>query len=179
MINNAGVSLNGFNPQVVRKTLAVNFHGVMEVTDRLLPLLDAGSRIVMVSSGMGEVSCLAPALRDKFMNPGLDREGLERLIQDFAQSVESGRHSEEGWPSSAYRVSKVALNALTRVLSEEVRESGILINAVCPGWVRTEMGGNSATRSAEQGAETITWAATELPAEATGQFFRDKQAVPW
>ncbi len=179
LINNAGVSLDGFNAKVVQQTLAVNFQGALEVTSRLLPLLGAGGRIVMVSSGMGEISCLSPALRQVFMDPGLDREGLERLIRDFARAVESQEHSEAGWPSSAYRVSKVALNALTRVLSAELREAGILVNAVCPGWVRTGMGGKSAIRSAKKGAETIVWAATELPEGATGQFFRDKQAIPW
>lgn len=179
LINNAGISLDGFNAKVVQQTLAVNFQGVKEVTSGLLPLLGAGSRIVMVSSGMGEVSCLSPALRQVFMDPGLDREGLERLIQDFAQAVEGQRHSEAGWPSSAYRVSKVALNALTRVLSAELRSSGILVNAVCPGWVRTGMGGNSATRSPKKGAETIVWAATELSEGVTGQFFRDNKPIPW
>jgi len=82
-----------------------------------------------------------------------------------------------GWP--AYRFSKVALNALTRVLAAEVREFNILVNSVSPGWVRTEMGGPEATRSAEEGAETIVWLATLPDGGPTGGFFLDKKPLDW
>jgi NAD(P)-dependent dehydrogenase (short-subunit alcohol dehydrogenase family) len=82
-----------------------------------------------------------------------------------------------GWP--AYRFSKVALNALTRVLAAEVRDSNILVNSVSPGWVRTEMGGPDATRSVEEGAETILWLATLPDGGPTGGFFFDKKPIDW
>jgi NAD(P)-dependent dehydrogenase (short-subunit alcohol dehydrogenase family) len=79
----------------------------------------------------------------------------------------------------AYSMSKAALNALTRVLAETYRTAGILVNAVDPGWVRTDMGGRSAPRSVEQGAETIVWLATLPDSGPTGGFFRDRRPIEW
>ena len=80
-----------------------------------------------------------------------------------------------GYPG--YRLSKAALNALTRVLSNE--EPGILVNSMCPGWVRTDMGGAGAPRSVEEGSDTAVWLAT-LPDDApTGGFFRNREPIPW
>lgn len=84
---------------------------------------------------------------------------------------------EGGWP--AYRISKTGLNALTRVLSRELKGSHILVNSVCPGWVRTDMGGPQASRSIEEGAEGIVWAATLPDDGPTGGFFRDGQPLDW
>jgi len=80
-----------------------------------------------------------------------------------------------GYPG--YRVSKTALNALTRVLSNE--ESGILVNSICPGWVRTDMGGAGAPRSVEEGADTAVWLATLPDDGPTGGFFRNRKPIPW
>jgi NAD(P)-dependent dehydrogenase (short-subunit alcohol dehydrogenase family) len=82
-----------------------------------------------------------------------------------------------GWPG--YRISKTALNAVTRIFAEELKGTNILVNSVCPGWVRTDMGGPQATRTVEQGAETIVWLATLPDGGPTGGFFRDKQEIPW
>jgi NAD(P)-dependent dehydrogenase (short-subunit alcohol dehydrogenase family) len=83
-----------------------------------------------------------------------------------------------GW-SPAYCVSKSLLNAITRHLAYELASKGISVNAVCPGWVRTDMGGSSASRAVEKGAETPVWLASEAPQELTGKFFRDKQQIDW
>jgi NAD(P)-dependent dehydrogenase (short-subunit alcohol dehydrogenase family) len=79
----------------------------------------------------------------------------------------------------AYNVSKAALNAITRVLAADLRSAGILVNAVCPGWVRTDMGGAGAPRSVEEGAASVLWAARLAPDGPTGGFFRDGRPVPW
>ena len=72
-----------------------------------------------------------------------------------------------------------ALNASTRVTAAELGPAPIKVNAMCPGWVRTEMGGPNATRSVEQGAETAVWLASLPDSGPTGGFFRDKQPIPW
>ena len=77
----------------------------------------------------------------------------------------------------AYCLSKTALNAVTGLLAAAVPE--FPINSVCPGWVRTDMGGASATRSVEEGADTIVWLATDAPEDLTGQFLRDRKQIPW
>jgi NAD(P)-dependent dehydrogenase (short-subunit alcohol dehydrogenase family) len=82
-----------------------------------------------------------------------------------------------GW--AAYRISKTALNAVTRIFADELKGSNILVNSVCPGWVRTDMGGPSATRSIEEGVDTIVWAATLPDGGPTGGFFRDRKLIPW
>lgn len=84
---------------------------------------------------------------------------------------------EKGSPS--YRTSKTALNAMTRFLAEETKKFNIKINAVCPGWVRTEMGGPAATRSLSEGARGIVWAANLPDNGPTGGFFRDGEPLPW
>ena len=78
-----------------------------------------------------------------------------------------------------YSVSKTALNALTRLLSHAGRNRNVLVNAVDPGWVRTDMGGPSAPRSVEQGADTIVWCATLPDGGPTGGFFHDRRAIAW
>jgi NAD(P)-dependent dehydrogenase (short-subunit alcohol dehydrogenase family) len=84
-----------------------------------------------------------------------------------------------GGYSPAYCVSKTLLNAITRQLAFELSERGISVNAVCPGWVQTDMGGKSAPRPVEKGAETPVWLAFEAPSELTGKFFRDKHIIDW
>ncbi|SRR3954468_8836345 len=87
--------------------------------------------------------------------------------------------SMDGGGVLAYKLSKIALNGMTRVLAAELKGSGVLVNAVDPGWVRTRMGGKSAHRSPEQGADTAIYLAT-LPSNGpTGGFFRDRRPIPW
>ncbi|MDS4031373.1 MAG: SDR family oxidoreductase [Candidatus Contendobacter sp.] len=179
LVNNAGVALEGFDAGVARRTLAVNFFGVMEVTDRLLPLLAPHGRIVMVSSAMGQMDGLPPALCDQFLNPALTRNDLVDLLNRFVRDVEAGRHLERGWPANAYRISKVGLNTFTRILARELAASTVRVNAVSPGWVRTAMGGPGAMRTVEEGASGIVWAALVRPDGPTGGFFRDGQPIPW
>jgi NAD(P)-dependent dehydrogenase (short-subunit alcohol dehydrogenase family) len=90
----------------------------------------------------------------------------------------SGSLSSMGAGTPAYSVSKAALNALTRILAAELRSEGILVNAVCPGWVATDMGGPGG-RPVEQGGASVMWAVL-LPDEGpTGGFFRDGRPVDW
>ena len=90
-----------------------------------------------------------------------------------------GALNDMGGGSPGYRLSKAGLNVLTRILASELRGSGILVNSVCPGWVRTDMGGSGATRSVEEGADTPVWAATLPNNGPTGGFFRDRRPISW
>ncbi len=78
-----------------------------------------------------------------------------------------------------YRVSKAALNALTKMLSAEISEFNIQVNSVCPGWVKTAMGGPGAPRTIQQGAETIVWLADGGAGNESGKMFSDKEEIPW
>jgi len=82
-----------------------------------------------------------------------------------------------GYP--AYRVSKAALNAMTRVMAADLRGTNVLVNAMSPGWVRTDMGGAGAPRTVEQGADTAVWLATLPDRGPTGGYFRDRKSIAW
>jgi NAD(P)-dependent dehydrogenase (short-subunit alcohol dehydrogenase family) len=94
-------------------------------------------------------------------------------------SSESGSLVEMGAGPLAYQVSKAALNALTRTLAGELRGSRILLNAVCPGWVATDMGGAGAPRSVSESAPGVVRAAILPDNGPTGGFFRDGKPLPW
>jgi NAD(P)-dependent dehydrogenase (short-subunit alcohol dehydrogenase family) len=93
-------------------------------------------------------------------------------------SSEAASLASMGGGTPAYTASKVALNALTRMLADELRRDRILINAVCPGWVATDMGG-SGGRPVADGAASVVWAATLPDSGPTGGFFRDGRPLPW
>ncbi len=112
----------------------------------------------------------------KVFVPLMQRNGYGRIVNI---SSGMGALNDMGGGSPAYRVSKTALNALTRILASELRGSGILVNSVCPGWVRTDMGGSDASRSVKEGADTPIWAATLPDNGPTGGFFRDRRPVSW
>jgi NAD(P)-dependent dehydrogenase (short-subunit alcohol dehydrogenase family) len=107
--------------------------------------------------------------------PLLRRSPHGRLV-----NVSSGAGSLAGMGAGApaYSVSKAALNAMTRILAAELRDDGLLVNAVCPGWVATDMGG-AGGRPVEQGAASVMWAVTLADDGPTGGFFRDGRPVEW
>ena len=96
-------------------------------------------------------------------------------------NVSSGYGQLDGLSADvpSYCLSKLALNGLTIMLAEALKGEGIAVNSMCPGWVRTEMGGPNATRSVEQGADTAVWLADEAPQQLTGRFFRDRKEIVW
>lgn len=90
-----------------------------------------------------------------------------------------GQMSRMAAGTPAYRASKAALNAITLTLADEVRGTGILVNSMSPGWVRTDMGGPEAPGSVQEGADTAVWLCLLPSSGPTGQFFRNREAIPW
>jgi NAD(P)-dependent dehydrogenase (short-subunit alcohol dehydrogenase family) len=91
----------------------------------------------------------------------------------------AGQLSRMSTYAPAYSISKTALNALTRILAETYRDRNVLVNAVDPGWVRTDMGGRSAPRSVQQGVDTTVWLATLPDDGPTSGFFHDRRSIEW
>jgi len=121
-----------------------------------------------------EVNTLGPWRLIEAFLPLLRESSDPRIVN---VSSGAGQLSDMNGGRAAYRVSKAGLNALTRTLASD--ERWVKVNTMCPGWVRTDMGGSSATRSVEEGADTAVWLAT-LPGDGpTGGFFRDRKPIPW
>jgi NAD(P)-dependent dehydrogenase (short-subunit alcohol dehydrogenase family) len=94
-------------------------------------------------------------------------------------SSEAGQLSSMSDYAPPYSLSKAALNALTRLFASAARGQDVLVNAVDPGWVRTDMGGRAAPRSVAQGADTIVWCATLPAGGPSGRFFHDRKEIAW
>ncbi len=180
LVNNAAVSLDGFDARVAERTLNTNLFGALWVTGALAPAVRDGGTVVMVSSGMGELGILRAPARARVADPALDRLAVEKLGYEFVAAVGAGRHGSDGWPNNAYSVSKALLNAATRALALELGPR-VTVNAVCPGWVRTALGGRNATRDIAEGAASIVTAVVGAGdvRGATGDFFRDGRRIPW
>ena len=142
-------------------------------------LYDTGNRAATVDLDVVraalETNLLGAWALSQALLPHLRRSGGGRIVN---VSSEAGSLASMGGGTPAYQVSKAALNAFTRTLAGELRADGILVNAVCPGWVATDMGGPGG-RPVEQGAASVVWAALLPDDGPTGGFFRDGEAVPW
>lgn len=123
-----------------------------------------------------ETNLFGPLLIVQALLPLLKKNGRGRIVN---LSSGLGRLTTMDVGSPAYRISKAALNALTAMLAAELQGSGILVNAACPGWVRTAMGGVNAPLSVEQGADTAVWLATLPDGGPSGGLFKERKPVPW
>ena len=150
LINNAGILIPGLKHKIdavetddesILKTFNINTVGVLRVCKAVLPMMRPTSRIINISSGMGQMNGMTTG-------------------------------------SIAYRLSKSALNALTIVLSQELSSKGIKVNAICPGWVQTDMGGYEATLTVKESVESIKKFALSdnFP---NGKFLRHGEILPW
>jgi NAD(P)-dependent dehydrogenase (short-subunit alcohol dehydrogenase family) len=122
-----------------------------------------------------ETNALAPLRLSQALAPLLRRSKAARIVN---LSSGMGALSEMGGGYAAYRISKTALNAVTAILAAELR-GVVAVNAACPGWVKTDMGGPSADRDVAEGAATPVWLALDAPPELTGKFVRDRKVIPW
>ena len=151
LINNAGIALENYETSILDLPL-----------DALQRTLDTNLfGVLRVTQALAPLLRASPAGRVVNLSSGM------------------GQLSEMGTGAPAYRISKTALNAVTRILAGNLADSGVKVNAACPGWCRTDMGGTEAPRTAEEGIDTVAWLAC-LPADGpTGGFFRDRQAISW
>ena len=121
-----------------------------------------------------EVNTFGPWRLIEAFLPLLRKSDAPRIVN---VSSGAGQLSDMNGGRAAYRISKAALNALTRTLASD--ERWVKVNTMCPGWVRTDMGGSSAPKSVEEGADTAVWLATLPDDGPTGGFFRNRKPIPW
>lgn len=122
-----------------------------------------------------ETNTLGPLRVTQALAPLLRKSNEPRVINisSGAGQLDGGA---DGW-APAYCISKTALNGVTAQLAHALPEAAV--NSVCPGWVRTDMGGSAAPRSVQEGADTPVWLATEAPHSLTGQFIKNRAVIPW
>jgi carbonyl reductase 1 len=179
LINNAGWAAKGsrFDAEVVRQTLAVNFLGVARVCDAFFPLLRDGARVVTVSSraGLWGYKGISPELQARFSKEDLSLEELQTLANEFLSDVQSSDAVKKGWVRNSYQISKLLVSMYTRILARDYQgpAKDVLINAGCPGWCRTDMAGDQAPLSAEDGARALIPLAFLPLASPTGKFWYD------
>ena len=122
-----------------------------------------------------ETNALGPLHLAQTLLPLL-KSGTSPRIVNMSSGMGALADNDGGY--AAYRMSKTALNAVTAILAAELRGT-IAVNSVCPGWVKTDMGGPHAERDVADGADTAVWLALDAPAKLTGKFVRDRKVIPW
>eukprot|EP00920_Eleutheroschizon_duboscqi_P019907 GHVT01047673.1.p1 GENE.GHVT01047673.1~~GHVT01047673.1.p1 ORF type:complete len:183 (-),score=25.36 GHVT01047673.1:632-1180(-) len=171
-------------PTQARVTTDVNYYGTARVLRSLFPLVRKNGRVVTVASqlGISAIARMSPEIAAQFRNPEISEKEIDQLVENFVQTPKGEKPHE--WPSSPYGVSKAALLPLTTVYARAGANRGIFTSACCPGWCRTDMGGQSANLSAEEGARTPVFLAL-IPddkvdwKEKKGQFFMHEKRVNW
>jgi NAD(P)-dependent dehydrogenase (short-subunit alcohol dehydrogenase family) len=123
-----------------------------------------------------ETNTLGPVLMIQALVPLMKKNKYGRIV-NFSSGM--GQLSEMNGGSPGYRISKTAVNAVTRIVHDELKGENILVNSMCPGWVKTEMGGKGATKSVEEGADTAVWLATLPDGGPSGKFFRERKEMSW
>ncbi len=187
-----GLSVEAFQCDITNDSQVKKLADHVSSTYGRLDVLVNNAGVFLDSMDPAQSSILTADLNTVARSIDINTVGALRMIQAFTPLMKKsgggnivnvssgmGQLSEMNGSFASYRISKTALNAVTKIFSEELNDDKIHVNSVCPGWVRTEMGGDGADRSLEEGIQGIVWAAT-LPTDGpTGGFFRDGEKLDW
>lgn len=188
LINNAGIGSAEWNRPLssrIRDKLKKDFNGIWKMVRLIRPVFrwtgmagkreNASNINLQAVRQILETNFYGPWRMIQVFTPLLERSDDPRII-NMSSGLGELKSLQGEYPG--YSISKTSLNALTIMFANELRKKGIKVNAMCPGWVRTDMGGPDAPRHVSQGADTAVWLATEenIP---TGKFFRDRGEIDW
>jgi len=165
------------------KTNRINFFNTIHAVESFLPVVRNDGRVVIIGSRAGFLKTIpGDTARAEFIRDGVTVESLKAHVQHFIALTEKDQQKAAGWPSNSYGTSKVAVGAYARLLAAEARtrDRGVTVNWCCPGWCRTDMAGDEAPRSADDGADTPAWLATSADvAGVSGKFYGERKELDW
>ena len=154
-----------------RIDILINNAGIF--TDRHIPALEIAPDHV---EEIFQANTIGPLRMIQAVVPGMKERGYGRIVNISSMLAQL---KDMGPLKPGYRMSKTALNALTRVVAAEVGPANIKVNTMSPGWVKTDMGGMDAPRTVAEGADTAVWLATLPDDGPSGGFFESRKAIPW
>lgn len=185
LVNNAGTTVKGdeFNTKVYDITVGTNYHDTVQFTHKVLNegLIPQKGKIIFVGSSMGRLHYLNnDNLKKRFKDPSLNEEKLNELAAEFRKAIETNTYNEKGWPENTYCVSKILINKFAYVLGNntDIIKNEIQVYSCCPGWVKTDMGGDKAPRTLEEGSVTPIYLVNledGIKKDLQGKFFYDKK----
>ncbi|KAK7104259.1 hypothetical protein V1264_019009 [Littorina saxatilis] len=186
----------GMRYEQVEEAIRTNNKGNAELCTTLLPLFRPDGRLLVVSSGFGQLVHLGPDLRKKFLaTDSMGVEDLNNLLDDYLRDLKAGDAEQKGWPDWGNKVSKIGLVELARILDQQTRSEpqrypGLLVNAVCPGWMMTDVSrpcldkenkfGADQAKMPDEAAVDVVWLAT-LPgsSQPAGQLVQYRKVIPF
>ncbi|CAA0815387.1 NAD(P)-binding Rossmann-fold superfamily protein [Striga hermonthica] len=191
LVNNAGVNFNtgsDNSTEFAEKVVATNFFGTKNMIKAMIPLMrpsDSGARIVNVSSRLGRLNGRRNRignidLRKKLEDDeSLSEDLIDQTMATFLEQVKDGSWENGGWPQvyTDYSLSKLAVNAYTRMMARRLNGQKIYINCCCPGWVKTGMTGWAGLTGPEEGADTAVWLALLSDQLPSGKFFAERREI--
>lgn len=171
----------GKDSSKVKDTLKCNYYGTLSMIQTLLPQMRQGGRIVNMASLVGILNKYSPSLTDAFRSAAATDtpDATSDLMAQFQASVDAGTHDKDGWPSSAYAVSKSGVIALTMALNGAAAQRKVLLNCCCPGYVKTDMTKNRGRRTVEDGAATPVKLAVGDIGATSGEFWSNEEVISW
>jgi carbonyl reductase 1 len=174
--------MQGFDNNVVEETLQTNYYGSLEATQDLLPLIRTNGRMVNVCSMAGKLSVYSDEIRSSFLQAvQTDVPAVTAFMEKFKAAVAEGKEKGAGFPSAAYAVSKAGMIAMTKAVAmeEASKHRGVLVNACCPGYVKTDMTRGGGSKTVDEGAMTPVMLALEDIGGKTGGFWQSEKEVEW
>lgn len=189
LINNVGIAFKNSDPipfgEESEITMKTNYHATVTASNELFPIVKPGGRIVNVSSMLSLMNLKKCSAENQafFRSNTITEEELNAKMEDFVQHAKKGDHVKAGYTTSPYGMSKVGMTTLTRIWARRLKAEGkdIIINACCPGWVKTDLGGKNASKTQDEGAITPLYLAT-LPQGTQspyGELVSDKNIREW